>query len=57
MYINQAKCKQFLLEFAKQNRAHKFTRVSRPTLEQLDGKLRHAMITLVLAAPSKGKTL
>lgn len=57
MYINETKTKRFLLEYAKQNRAHKFNRVSKETLRMLDERHRREMIAHVASFPSRGKTL
>lgn len=56
-FINRAKCKRFLLEYAQSNRAHRFTRVSAETLDMLEAKMKLAMAHWVDQMPSKGKTL
>jgi len=56
-YINARACRRFLLDYAKQNRAHRFVRVSKETLEQLDARVRTHMVAHVQSFPSKGKTL
>ncbi|HEY3898967.1 MAG TPA: hypothetical protein VGM54_10160 [Chthoniobacter sp.] len=49
--------RKFLLESAKRERAHKFTRVSKETLEHLESSMRAKCLDLVKRAPSKGVTL
>lgn len=56
-YINRAKCKKFLLEFARSKRAHKFTRVSGETLNSIEADLIARLRSHVDQFPSKGRTL
>lgn len=55
--INKSKVKRFILDFASENRAHKFTRVSQETLDKVEAAARSAARAIVTSAPSKGKTL
>lgn len=52
-----SKVKQFILDYAAKNRAHKFNRVSQTTLDIVEAAARSAAIRMVTSAPSKGKTL
>jgi hypothetical protein len=52
-----SKVKKYMLEFAKGNRAHPFTRVSQDTLDKVEAKAREVIRAIVMSAPSKGKTL
>jgi uncharacterized protein YigE (DUF2233 family) len=54
--INKAGVKKFALEVAKQ-RFHKFSRVSKEFLDDMDAILRGTIRARVNGAPSKGKTL
>lgn len=56
-YICRSKCKQFALEFAKVNRAHKFTRVSEEFLLSCEAALRNHIQSRIKSHPSVGKTL
>ena len=49
--------KKFILEFAANNRAHKFSRVSQETIDRVEAAARSACKAIVTQAPSKGKTL
>jgi hypothetical protein len=55
-FINAAKCKRYALKCCEQ-RHHKFTRVSREFLEQVNDAVRNLIANKVSSAPSKGKTL
>lgn len=55
--LNQAAVKKFLLEYARQTRAHKFSRVSQQTLIKLNEIVRASAIGHVKSLPSKGKTI
>lgn len=57
LLINRAKCKRFLLDYARASRAHKFTRVSLNTLCEAEGALKNWLKLRVNQTPSKGKTL
>ena len=46
-----------MLEIAAKTRAHKFTRVSQETLDRVEAGARAVIRSIVIAAPSKGKTL
>ena len=52
-----SKIRQFMLDYAKNSRAHKFTRVSQQALDAIEAATRNACINYVKAAPSKGQTL
>lgn len=54
---NKSKVKRYILDFAAENRAHKFTRVSQEALDKIELAARAAAKSLVMSAPSKGKTL
>lgn len=57
-FINAAKCKAYALHVAGTGiRYHKFTRVSRRFLENINDKVRSMICNEVTDAPSKGKTL
>jgi len=53
----QSQVKKFILDFAANNRAHKFSRVSQETLDRIEAAARSAAKAIVTTAPSKGKTL
>jgi len=55
--ISPTKVKRFLLDYAKDHRSHKFTRVSQEALDRVEAAARSAAKQIVTAAPSKGKTL
>lgn len=57
MLINQKQVKKFALDFAKSNRNHKFTRVSKEFTLRMDAQLRVFIEREVLVYPSKGRTL
>lgn len=46
-----------MLEKAKEIRHHKFTRVSKTTLDDLEGRVYVLLYDIVRMTPSKGKTL
>lgn len=54
--INRSKVKAHALECAK-SRAHKFTRVSKLFLDEVEAHVRVHVANKVQALPSKGKTL
>lgn len=56
-FINKSHVRKFLLEYAAQNRAHKWTRVSQETLDNINERVRFFCIDHVKRAPSVGKTL
>lgn len=55
--INRSKVKRYILDYASENRAHKFTRVSQEALDKVEAAARSAARSIVTSAPSKGKTL
>ena len=55
--INRTAVKALLLETAKANRAHKFTRVSAETLNEINERVRQACVAKVSRIPSCGKTI
>lgn len=57
LLINREHVRKFLLDFAKQHRAHKFSRVSEETLRLANEMLRQWCIGHVNRMPSKGQTL
>lgn len=54
---NKSKVKKYILEFAANNRAHKFSRVSQEALDRVEAATMAACKAIVTSAPSKGKTL
>jgi hypothetical protein len=56
-FLNRAAVRQFLLDFAKANRAHKFERVSAETLLEVNEAVRHILMAKVRQLPSKGRTI
>jgi len=56
-YINRSACKKFALEFAKANRAQKFSRVSEDFLISCEVALKNHIQSRVKSHPSIGKTL
>ncbi len=57
LLINREHVRKFLLDRAKQQRAHKFTMVSEETLRLANEQLRLWLIGHVNRMPSKGQTL
>lgn len=55
--INQTQTKRFLIEYAKANRHHGYTQVSKETLQQAEYALIRWLQKHVMSSPSKGKTL
>jgi len=55
--ISPSKVRRYILDFAKENRAHKFTRVSQETLDRVEAAARSACRSIVISSPSKGQTL
>lgn len=55
--ICASKCKKLALEFAKENRAKEFTRVSEDFLVSCEAALKNHIQSRIKAHPSKGKTL
>ena len=55
--INKAAAKKFLLQFAEDNKHHKFTRVSEQTLNDFEANAAAWLRRHVASAPSKGQTL
>ena len=55
--LNRTEVKRRLLLFAKDTRAHKFTRVSKDTLDTLESRVENMIRQHVTAAPSRGVTL
>ncbi|MDR3406345.1 MAG: hypothetical protein P4L99_27925 [Chthoniobacter sp.] len=55
--ISPSHVRAYLLDIAKAKRAHKFTRVSKATLDELEADLRAKCLIRVERAPSKGQTL
>jgi hypothetical protein len=56
-FINRKHVRQYALEWAKLNRAHKFERVSESFLVMVNIKVREIVADRVKRAPSKGVTL
>ena len=55
--INRAEVKRRLLQFAKDTRAHKFTRVSEATLNDFEAAVEARIRHHVSSLPSKGQTI
>ena len=55
--INRAYVRQWALDYAKQNRSHKFTRVSEQFLNAVETATKSFIINRIQCAPSKGVTL
>ena len=55
--INRKKCKQALLDIARDTRAHKFTRVSDNALIHLEGIVRKEIERMIHVQPSAGRTI
>lgn len=55
--ISRARCKAYILQMAKEHRpGWDCTRVSKQVLDQLDHKVKHAIIGSLKRHPSIGKT-
>lgn len=57
VFINRAAVRDFLLEYAREKRTHKFSRVSEETLVEISEQVRLFCIARVGRLPSKGKTI
>lgn len=55
--LNRKEARRRLLEYAKATRAHRFTRVSKRTIENLEASVEAMIRNNVQSAPSKGQTL
>lgn len=55
--LNKAAVRRFILDYAKESRAHKFTRVSPVIHEQLEGYVRDRCRHIVRSHPGVGKTI
>ena len=55
--INWHHCKQSLLTMASERRSHKFSRVSKALLPELEGVIVRHLEAIVTRQPSKGKTI
>ena len=55
--LNKSAVRQFLLDYAAREKAHKFTRVGGAAYEYLESRLRDSCRSLVNGQPSKGKTI
>lgn len=56
-FLNRAAVRNFLLEYARATKFHKFERVSGQTLVDVQGELRVLLERRVRRLPSKGKTI
>lgn len=56
-FINRAAVRVFLLERARVERAHRFSRVSSETLRDVNEAVRAKCIAIIHGLPSKGKTI
>jgi len=57
MMINRKAVRLFVLDTAKRNRAHEFTRVSPEVYEMLEARIREWCRRMVHSQPSAGKTI
>ena len=57
LLYNKAKCRRALLDYATQNRHHKFSRVSDDAYARIEAAIRKTIREIVDSTPSKGKTL
>jgi hypothetical protein len=57
MLINKTHCRAYALEAAKQERAHRFTRVSPDVYEDLNRVVANWLRARVKSQPSKGQTI
>lgn len=55
--INKAACRKFILDVAKSERHHPFTRVADSVYDEAEGLLRSHFRNKVRSIPSKGKTI
>jgi hypothetical protein len=55
--LNRTEVRRRMLEYAKANRAHQFTRVSKRTIENMEASVEAMIRHNVQSAPSKGMTL
>ena len=55
--IDKSAVKRFILDFAAQSRAHKFTRVSPAVLADIEAAVRDKCRKIVHIQPSMGKTV
>ena len=55
--LNKTEVKRRMLQYAKDKRSHRFTRVSADTLINLEARVESMIRALVDSAPSRGKTL
>jgi hypothetical protein len=55
--INRAEVRRRHLQFAADTRHHKFTRVSKTTLDNIEAIVESMIRTNVRTAPSRGQTL
>ncbi len=56
-FLNRSAVREFLLEHAKQTRAHKYTRVSEETLIEANEVVRQWVVRKVSSLPSCGRTI
>lgn len=56
-HLNASRVRRTALEIAKQNRAHRFTRVGKAFLDRIEAATRAAIAREVRQHPSKGRTL
>lgn len=55
--VNRTCVRRFLLEYAAQSRAHRFTRVADSALDQIEAAVREQCRSVVRSQPSAGKTI
>ena len=55
--LNKAQIRVFILDFARRNRHHPFTRVSPDVYDVLESKVRDACRGIVEGQPSMGQTI
>lgn len=56
-FLCRSEVRDFLLAYARENRTHKFTRVSEETLTTINEQVRTLLIDRVKRLPSMGKTI
>jgi hypothetical protein len=56
-FINRRAVRQLALDYAKANRAGRFTRLGKSFFERIDAKVRNIVTSEVQSHPSIGKTL
>lgn len=55
--LNRKAVRRFLLDYARRNRAHEFTRVAPQVYDQIEAAVREQCRRIVQSQPSAGKTI